>query len=393
MAKDRLKDTIDHLEALANAGGLVNIKASDIKSFKSLVEGDDKTNNGAVLSLDWSWYNATRPSKIIRHTIRAYLLVSLYNDDLLPANTKAEAVRIKMSTTQWFNAQISQKLSELLGLDDPMNINGILFKSGAAGHGTHRATAVCVRQKHPIVPLMSWLNRRGKTAVVVIDMQSGGDVGQLRKYGDKTVLECQQAVLRKAASMNLVIYDIVIDANDAGGFGPAYDLATASQERKDEIVARQRRPSYAEAATIKTTGVLRNLYTGGLVRHIPKPSHPSFIGTLFAEHLEQDGIESVIVMGYDANQCVKATVFGAPSVTREEGVRMPTAAEVTAEMERNPALSMQQAQKLATPMHTVTDPYTRGLLDRRIDVFTSRSILASGYAPLDQEWTVLAGHR
>jgi hypothetical protein len=126
------------------------------------------------------------------------------------------------------------------------------------------------------------------------------------------------------------------------------------------------------------------------VRHIPKPSHPTFTGTLFAEHLKADGIKSVVVMGYDANQCIKATVFGVPSETREEAERLPSGDEVAAVMERHPTLTLQEAQRRATPTKKVTSPYVPGLLDRNIKVITSRAVMASSYRALEPEWGVIS---
>ena len=142
---------------------------------------------------------------------------------------------------------------------------------------------------------------------------------------------------------------------------------------------------------MKTIPVLRDYFKAGTrVRHIPKPTHPAFAGTLFAEHLEQDGISAVIVMGYDANQCIKATVFGVPSETREEAVGIPKGSDVEAVMKLHPELSVQEAQKRATPTKKVTSRYIPGLLDRKIAVITSRAVMASSYRALESEWGIIS---
>jgi hypothetical protein len=62
-------------------------------------------------------------------------------------------------------------------------------------------------------------------------------------------------------------------------------------------------------------------------------------------------------------------------------------------MRKEPTLTLAQAQAKATPTKPVTVPYVPGLLDRDITVLTSRAVLASSYAPLDEEWAMLAGLR
>src|ERR1700759_1088012 len=66
--------------------------------------------------------------------------------------------------------------------------------------------------------------KRDGIGVVLIDMQSGGDVGQNRHYGGKTILEHQQAVLAIVKKCNVVIYDIVIDPTGSDEFANAYQL-------------------------------------------------------------------------------------------------------------------------------------------------------------------------
>ncbi len=392
MAKDRIADTFEHLRARALASELPQLTERDVEDFRRLYEQGDRTNAGAALSLNWSWYN-TRPAEALRHAIRGYLLASIYNDDLAATATAAEATRVKQQSADWLHRQTAQRISEVLGLSDPVNTRAVAYGLRAAGFGEQRAQAVCRQGQYPVEQIMENVGRKTKAAIVLIDMQADGDVGQRRYYGQHTVLEHQQAVLRKAAELKWIVYDIVIDQAGSAEWGNAYALSGASKERKAEILARQRRDSYAEAARVKTIGVLRNLYHGARVRHIPKPSHPTFAGTLFAEHLEEDGVKAAIVMGYDANQCVKATVFGVPGETREEAQREPTGAEVEDVMRRFSGLTVQQAQKRATPMRMVTTDYMPGLLDRHVHVITARCVLASSYAPLDPEWAMLAGQR
>jgi nicotinamidase-related amidase len=395
MAKDRINDSLAYLDRRAAAGQLGAVKPADLIQFRQIVNKKDRTNGGAALSLDWSWYNQ-RPSEEIRHAIRAYLLVSLYNRDLTTGQTAGEAVQVKNLTQASLDQRIGARLSDFMGLLDPLNIKAVLYQVGGKGGGDRRADAVCDRCLLPIEDQMeTMLLQDMGVAVVLIDMQSGGDVGQNRMYAGKTVLAHQQEVLKAAANLNMIVYDIVIDAPGSSVLGHDWrKLGELSPQNQQAIIEKQRRDSYAESAGIKTISVLRALYKpGARVRHIPKPSHPSFLGTLFNKHLEADGIESVVVMGYDANQCIKATVFGVPATTRDEAEREPTGQEVEAVMRKEPKLTLAQAQAKATPTKPVTVPYVPGLLDRDITVLTSRAVLASSYAPLDEEWAMLAGLR
>jgi nicotinamidase-related amidase len=395
MAKDRIEDTFAHLEKEARAGQLGSLNDRDIDELKKQVKRNDRLRGGDVLSLNWSWYNK-RPSDDERHAIRGYLLASIYNRDIRPDQATAEATRVKNFGMPWLRREITARISDYLGLLDPGNTRGVLFQVGKKGGGNQRAQAVCDRRDLAVEDEMQTLHLSDRAiAVVLIDMQSTGDVGQHRIYGGKSVLSHQQAVLKAAAELHMIVYDIVIDPDDARKLDPRNrPVVDLEPEEKLELVKRQRRDSYAQAANIKTVSVLRDLYGGGAqVRHIPKPSHPSFIGTLFAEHLRADGIETVVVMGYDANQCIKATVFGAPGEERMQTDHNPTDKEVSALREKEQGLSLQQAVDRLTTKKKVVTPYTPGILDLEIDVLTSRAVMASSARPLEEEWGILAGLR
>ena len=62
MAKERIKETISYIKEKARTGNLNNIKLRDVESFNALLNMNVKNNNGAALSLTWSWHN-THPSK------------------------------------------------------------------------------------------------------------------------------------------------------------------------------------------------------------------------------------------------------------------------------------------------------------------------------------------
>ncbi|MGA8658997.1 MAG: type VI secretion system tube protein Hcp [Chthoniobacterales bacterium] len=317
------------------------------------------TNCGTALALGWSRLS-DRPEADLRQAIRAYLLVSIYNGDVSALNAKTEAIRVKSNGQDWFDRETATRLRRYLCLEEPINTKAVRYLLQAKGSGTVRATAVCEVLNSRVEDQMYERCYSGdRLAVVLIDMQDDG-VGQDRFYGGRTILEHQQAVLTAAGELNVVIYDIVIDAAGAKEVGSAKELEALRPIEKESILERQRRASYADKAQIKTISALRDYYKPGTpVRHIPKPSHPTFMGTLFAEHLASDRIDTAMVMGYDANQYIKATVFGAPAY---KGTSYST-------------------------------DYTEGLLDRNIKVITSRAVMASSYSPLDSEWGKISSNR
>src|ERR1700722_8341004 len=392
MPKDRLTDTFNYLTARAGAGNLPSVGRWDIAEFEQKVRSFDRTNGGNALSLGWSRMDTNRPPENTRHAIRAYLLVSIYSNDVTATGAHAEAVKVKTNGTPWLHRKIAKRIRKFLCLDDPINTQAILYQLGKKGGGDERATGVSKRLDLRVEDeLARRAQRDDAIGVVLIDMQSGGDVGQNRHYGGKTILEHQQAVLELVKESKIVIYDIVIDAKGADEFGLAYNLKDLGSEKRAAILKRQRRLSYGDQAGVQTIAVLRDYFKAGTrVRHIPKPTHPAFTGTLFAEHLKADAIKSVVVMGYDANQCIKATVFGVPSETREEAERMPSGEEVDSVMKRYPTMTVQEAQRQATPTKKVTSPYVAGLLDRNIKVITSRAVMASSYRALEPEWGVIS---
>jgi nicotinamidase-related amidase len=395
MAKDRLALTCRYLKERARSGQIGALSVDAIDKLEAYAKRHDRIRGGQALSLNWSWYNK-RPAEEVRHAIRGYLLASIYNGDLNADQAADEAKRVKEIGLAELLRTIGTKLTDFLGEADPINTRSVLYKPGAKGAGKVLAKPVCERRIFPVEDEMETLMLSDPTiAVVIIDMQSGGDVGQNRMYAGKTILQHQQAVLRTAARLRMIIYDIVIDDRDANVLGHQHGtLASLSPEDKDAVLARQRRDSYADEARTSTLAVLRDLYRpGAQVRHIPKPTYPTFVGTLFAEHLQADGVRTVAVMGYDANVCVKATVFGSPL---EEQVDIdgpaPTPDAILAVMKKNPKLTPREAQlKAAAKTKTVVRPYVQGLLDRNISVLTSRAVLASSGRLLEPEWSVLAG--
>ena len=88
-------------------------------------------------------------------------------------------------------------------------------------------------------------------------------------------------------------------------------------------------------------------------------------------------------MGYDANQCIKATVFGVPesSVWVENEGAKPTPKQLldwwTTNRPGTPFVQAEALRGIGAVTHQRID-YIRGLLDHEITVLTSRAVLASG---------------
>jgi nicotinamidase-related amidase len=152
-----------------------------------------------------------------------------------------------------------------------------------------------------------------RLGLVLIDVQAQ-HIGLENRYdGTTTVLENMQAVLARASVSKIPVMEFWMGHSD----GPSKTIP----EIRAMLPARR--------ATRR------------------KPTHNAFEGTDLDAWLKRERVKYVVIMGYNANQCVGATVFG--------GMGRPTAQGT---------------------------PYIPGLLDRGYHVLTSRSILASGDAPL-----------
>lgn len=160
-----------------------------------------------------------------------------------------------------------------------------------------------------------------RVAVVVIDMESDNPACR-QKYNGDTVLKNQVRVLQIARIRGLPVFEVnIVSKHGASSQGQTiHQLKSQIKHCKDVIP-------------------------------IKKPSHPTFLDTNFAEMLADRELDAAIVMGYDANQCVKATIFGSTI--------MPGAPR-------------------AAP----------GILDF-CRVVTSRTILASSTAKLDLEYMLI----
>src|SRR5262245_60533535 len=382
MAKDRLSDTFNYFEPIVRTGQLAPLYADDWRLFRGLVEGDDRTNNGLALSLDLSWYQMIGTNENKRHALRAYLLASIYSGDVTAGAARAEAMRVRDRPIADLHREAARRIVQALGKDH----SAVLLKVKAKGAGRARATADAKLCGWKVEREMeSQFRKRGNrgVAVVLIDMQFDSPA-QGRQFGGKSSLQHQQAVLKKAGELRMVIYDIVIDSDDA-----------SAAQAADFDFRRQRRASYADGAGKKTIAAVRDHFGLAQVRHIPKPSHPTFRGTHFREHLQADGIEVAVVMGQDANQCCKATVFGVPATLAKRpkaGVQQPSPQAVAdwwRQNRRGEPCSDAAGRLAMGAFEEVDEPYVSGLLDHDIKVVTSRAVLVSA-GTLEPEWGILS---
>jgi nicotinamidase-related amidase len=175
--------------------------------------------------------------------------------------------------------------------------------------------------------------KTGSTAVFVIDMQSK-EGGTLRDgetaYNDHSVIDNQVSVLEAAAAYGMHVVEIRI--------------STTLNAQSDD--GEQTRVLHNDPTLPKLATAMKQSKKDKFVS-IAKPFYNSFQGTSLEEDLVERGIERVIMMGFDANLCVLNTIFGTPAshAYKKEG--------------------------------KVDVPYLPGLLDRGIDVLTSRVVLAS----------------
>lgn len=174
-------------------------------------------------------------------------------------------------------------------------------------------------------------NRSKGVAVILIDMQSLNS--GLKIYEGLSVIQHQKSVLECAKEYGFWVYEVRI-VRDGIKHKPLTNGATnpilsSSLPQENKLVK------------------------------IDKPYFSSFEDTSFDKELSSRNITDAIVMGYDANTCVANTIFGKPK-----------SFEYTANGK-------------------IDSPYIKGLLERKINVITSRTILASDDAALCKEYGFL----
>lgn len=174
------------------------------------------------------------------------------------------------------------------------------------------------------------------TCVIVIDMQakdgSGLPSGETC-YNSDSVIGNQESVLMAAAEYGMNVIEIriatTINAKDTS------DGPVTKRVHND--------PTLPVLVQAMKHSKAKNFVS------ITKPYYNSFQSTNLAEELKNRGIKLAIVMGFDANLCVRNTIFGTPTTKDYSGPNRPD------------------------------QPYRQGILDRDISVLTSRVVLASSY--------------
>ena len=265
-------------------------------------------------------------------------------DTLRKALISWKSVDPKEFSNRTDNGKVVEPLFKELGLNPNMidarpdlNAYVMSLKMSKANVGQW-PDVTFVRLAGGVIDYMRGLEENGKrAAVMVIDMQATGGVivlndktaeGFTTRYNHVTVAENQAEVLEFAC---------------AYGF-PVINVTTGNNPTLD-VLSREF-PTVGDGLT-QYSKVSNNACEGTDVK-----THQSLDSVLQAKDFEVDG--RVVVMGFDANQCVKGTIFGS----------LPTGRR----------------------------PYFRGLLDLGYTVITSRSVLASSLRPLDSDtWGPMSG--
>jgi hypothetical protein len=243
------------------------------------------------------------------------------------------------------NGQVVERLFKELGLNPNQieavpELNAYVISLGASRANVgQRPAANFVRQAGSVVDYMRGLDDNGqRAAVLLIDTQSTGgklDVkettptGFTTRYNHLTVAENQAEVLQFACAYGFPVINITT------GNEPTLDLLS----REFPTVGN---------GLIEYCKLSNNACEGTDL----KGSHKSLDQVLQTEAWEAEN--RLVVMGFDANQCIKGTIFGSlPSSGR---------------------------------------PYVKGLLDLGYTMITSRSILASSNRPLEGDtWGPMSG--
>lgn len=224
-------------------------------------------------------------------------------------------------------------------------ISAHLLTLSRRGLGRVRAVAKSKWLKCSIEDHMHKINeddRANSTCVILIDMQvptgptAPAALCYETRYNSYTVIENQASVLEAGVAYGMHVFEIRIVRK----FAMTDTHVSGERSFNDPTL-----PALVEA--------MRPCAPEKKVE-IDKPYFNSFQGTGLEDELRKRGIRLAIVMGYEANTCVRNTIFG----TTEE-----------------PAYG---------PEGKYTMPYQPGLLDRGISVLTSRVVLAG--TPLVPEY-------
>ena len=349
----RFADVMQYLDQNRYALG---ISPEQSKEFETAVTEtfNDQGYPDDILSLDWSRFHiGGRPDKSERVEIRLALLATICRKKMQTVQARQYASNKKGQFKNLTKTALDKKTGDMIrklttGL--PICAEAARYTLAHKGSGKTYARGACTKLGMSVEDYIDE-HHPSTLGVMVIDMQTA-DAGTKETYLGKTVLEHEEAVLRLAAEYKLHVFDIVIDDKHVKG---------------------------ESAQSIFNHPNLRAAWRGAQVHGITKPSHPSFIGTKLASTLKEHGIKELVVMGYNAGQCVKATIFGTP----EYRSTVPKDGEekfVNAYKDWDGYVEHGEGVR----------PYVPGLLDRKYSVITSRAILSSD-AQLDAEYESLAG--
>lgn len=358
---NRLKDSIDYL--LEQSRTRLNwLSEQEVNLLNSRVLEQDLIQGGNNLSLGWSWYNS-RPAKDVRKAIRAYVMISIYNGDINAAGAGGLATQLKNVDETVIHNDLKLKIRDYCA-KPTIRTEAVEYSCQTKGGGQRRASATAIGLGDTVTHIMARRKDDPGMAVMLIDMQSDGNVDASREHDGKSVLGHIGDVLDAAKLLNtFVVYDIVVDPSNKG--------------------------NVSTILTLKLKMPNETKY-----RSIVKPSYNSFQNTTLAQMLVIDKIKTVIVMGTDANLCVKNTIFGTPEYEEATKDKRPMTEKERLEfITLNPQyrdLSVNDFNKAKSLSVTKKVDYLEGLLDRGIRVITSRCILDS-VGVLEQEYAKIAG--
>lgn len=357
---NRLNDTITFLRE--NKGKL-HLSEQDIRLLEHRVEEHDRIGGGASLSLNWSWYES-RPGKAARKSIRAYILISIYNGEIVAAGASGLADRLKTKGEDEINRDLSRKIKDFVAAPQIFT-RAVEYTLGAAGGGKIRAVARGVLQD-TTVPLTMGDVLLGRVAVMLIDMQDNVGGITTKSFDGEDQVQHMAEVLKVAGNLNMRVYEIVID-KDAALKGGKRGKVSTIQALKQHIPESPR------------------------CRFMPKPYFNSFQDTPLAAWLKEDKIKTVVVMGYDANLCVKNTIFGTPEDFEVLSGRKRTKSEVEEWRLETPNSELYKEHMIPLIEDKRLRGYLPGLLDKGYIVITSRAIAASGLMTLEEDYGPITG--
>jgi len=203
------------------------------------------------------------------------------------------------------------------------------------------------------------IRNNANLAVMIVDMAGAG---LYERYTGTFVFEYQREILALAVAQGRRILEVIMYRPNQS-LVPTHSLLTSAFHGHNalEVFKKPGAGGAASRACVRCDPVTRDGAT-----HRITLAPPALVGQTAVQYLLHHNITDIVVMGYNAHQCVGATIFG----------------RLTSSLGPVPTVNANQ------PPPGVHDwEYEKGLLDYGFNIITSRKLLGSGREPLVTGYT------